>query len=83
MSAPTFAIGDRVRLTAKFLRSTGSNEGHVRWTVTGFSGSFVIVDEPVSRATRALFTKDEIRQDPTLLFRRFNPANIELSPVRR
>jgi hypothetical protein len=51
--APTFAPGDRVRLTRQFLKNTGQygSEGHSRWTVTACdcsmcaSGQFVATDE--------------------------------------
>lgn len=48
-----FKIGDKVKLTGKFLKNTGQvtgGEGQSTWTVTGFWGGeggmdFVITDE--------------------------------------
>lgn len=76
-----FAVGDRVRLTGKFLRSTGQiagGEGQSVWTVTGFSGaSRVVTDQPLSAASLESYTAAEIEQDPTLRFRRIAVANLQ------
>mgnify|MGYP001571828698 CR=1 FL=1 len=73
-----FAIGDRIQLTSKFLRNTGQytgGEGSSVWTVTGFSGSFIITDEP--RPNDGMFSADELATDPTLAFRRLAPGNVQ------
>lgn len=79
MTTKTFAIGDKVRFTGKFLKNTGqqaSGEGRATFTITGHSGSFVIVDQPLDASTLSMFTATELAADPTLRFRRINPANL-------
>lgn len=76
----TFAIGDKVRLTAKFLRNTGQytgSEPFARWTITGFSNGWAIVDEPLCARTLEMFTEQELAEDPTLRFRRVATANLQ------
>ncbi len=71
-----FEVGSRVKLTGKFLRSTGqgrSSEARSVWTVTGFSGPWAITNEPTD--TR-WFTPEELAADPTLAFRRIALANL-------
>jgi hypothetical protein len=77
MSKP-FAIGDRVQLTGKFLRSTGQYTGREPssvWTVMGFSGSFIVTDEP--RPNDGMFSAEELAADPTLAYRRVAPGNVQ------
>lgn len=77
MATKTFAIGDRIQLTSKFLRCTGQYTGREPasvWTVTGFSGSWLITDEPTDTS---MYTADELASDPTLAFRRIAPANVQ------
>lgn len=74
----TFAIGDKVRLTAKFLRNTGQYTGREPfsvWTVTGFSGPWIVTDE--RRPDDGMFSEAELAEDPTLAFRRVATANLE------
>jgi len=73
-----FAVGDKVRLTGKFLKSTGQysgKEGQSVWTIQGFTneGRWAIVDEP---ADTSYYTADEIASDPTLAFRRIAVGNL-------
>ena len=81
----TFAIGDRIQLTGKFLRSTGQYTGREPssvWTVTGFSGSWLVTDQPLETAyVNSTFTEAELAEDPTLRFRRIAPGNVQ--KVRR
>ena len=80
-----FAIGDRVRLTGAFLRSTGQiagGEGRSVWTVQAHPGCrlcadnrFVLTDE--ERSAPEDFTPEEYAADPLLKFRHINAANLE------
>jgi len=82
--AKTFNIGDRVRLTGAFLRSTGQivgGEGQKRWTVMGIkavSPDFVIVrvDEDASD-TEIYYTREELEAMPELRQRGINAANLQ------
>jgi len=74
------AIGDKVQLTGKFLRSTGqiaSREGRKVWTVTGFVMSWAITDELAADA-KDWFTAEEIAADPRLLYRKIAVANLKV-----
>lgn len=75
-----FEIGSRVKLTGKFLKSTGQargSEGLSTWTVTGFSRDWAITDEPLSpEYVASAFTPAELDADPTLRFRRIALANL-------
>ncbi len=76
-----FAIGDRVKLTGKFLRSTGQHsggEGQSVWTITGFSngGAWAITDEPAYSAAAGYYSAEELAADPSLRFRRIAVANL-------
>lgn len=76
----TFSIGDKVRLTAKHLRSTCQYTGRAPfsvWTVTGHSGPWVITDEPAGHPA-GYYSAEELAADPTLAFRRIHPGNLEL-----
>jgi hypothetical protein len=80
MDKSKLAVGDKVRLTGKFLRSTGQgvgNEGRKTWTVTGLSGPFVTTDEkhPESYVSQ-MWTPEEVATDPTLCYRKINAANL-------
>ena len=47
----TLKVGDKVKLTNKFIRNTMSTEGRKKWTVLGFWGSDnhqVLVNEPIA-----------------------------------
>lgn len=67
-------VGDTVKLTSKFLKSTGSTQGARKWTVLGFDGSFAIVDEPIYDPSA--FTPDELARDPSLKWRRIHVGNL-------
>lgn len=71
--------GDRVRLSGKFLRSTGQSvggEGQKIWTVKALSGGFVVVDEELGPYDLKWFTEAELAADPLLRFRHFAPGNL-------
>lgn len=75
-----FQVGDRVRLTGKFLRSTGQQVGRAGldvWTVTALQGSFAVTDEPLSAAALMFYSAEELAADPTLKFRRVAVANLQ------
>lgn len=70
-------VGDRVRLTRKFLRSTGqttSPDGSRRWTVIGIQRDWAIVDQ---LGDTSFYTGAELRSDPSLQYRRIALANLE------
>lgn len=72
-------IGDKVRLTAKFLRNTGQytgSEPFSRWTITGFTngGQWAVTDQPTDTS---IYTADELTADPTLAYRRIAVGNLE------
>lgn len=71
-------VGDRVRLTGKFLRNTGQTkgpEGKRRWLVTAIDGDWAVTDE---KADVRWFTEDELQEDPSLKWRRIALANLEV-----
>jgi len=71
-----FQVGTRVKLTGKFLKSTGqhaSPEGRKVWTIKGFERDWAIVDE---LADTSYFTPEELAADPTLQYRRIATANL-------
>lgn len=79
MATKSFAIGDKVRLTSKFLQSTGQYKGKEpfnRWTITGFSNGWSVVDEPANNPP-GYYSESELAEDPTLAFRRIATANLE------
>lgn len=66
-------------MTALFLRSTGQRTGHDAthiWTVMGQRGEFVQVDELLSKESLSMYTADELKQDPSLRYRRINANNL-------
>jgi hypothetical protein len=78
--AKPLAIGDRVRLTAKFLRNTGQYTGRepfMVWTITGFSNGdrWAITDEPTDTS---IYTPEELRDDSTLAYRRIAVGNLQV-----
>lgn len=81
MTQKSFAIGDRIQLTGKFLRSTGQYTGREPasvWTVTGFSGSWLITDEPLPpQYVNETWTAAELAADPSLAYRRIAPGNVQ------
>ena len=74
----TLAVGDRVKLTAKFLRLieqyTG-DEGTKVFTVIGFERDWAIVNEPTFDLSD--FTPAELEADPTLKWRRIGISNLK------
>ena len=71
-----FQGGDKVRLSAKFLRSTGQYTGSASrriWTIKEIQDEFAIVDEP---ADTRWYSAAEIAADPSLKWRRINVANL-------
>lgn len=77
MKKQAFQVGDKVRLTGKFLRSTGqytSDEARKVWTITGIDGSFVVTDE--ERSELSYWTAEELETDPTLRFRRIHSDHL-------
>lgn len=71
-------IGDRVRMTGKFLRSTGQYAGldsQQVWKVLGFDGGWAVVNEETD--TR-YFTDEELKLDPSLQWRRIHVGNLEI-----
>lgn len=84
---PTFKVGNKVKLTAKFLRSTGQyagGEGGKRWTVLSVSNgshpmsiSLVTVDE--IREDLSYWTAEELAADPDLKYRRIAAGNLMLA----
>lgn len=79
MDKAQLTAGARVRLTKKFLRSTGQITGpepFKRWTVIACPcRSTVAVDEPFADPT--YFTDAEKIAHPCLTWRHVNPANLE------
>jgi hypothetical protein len=75
-------VGDRVRLTAKFLRNTGQYTGREpfnAWTITGFSHDnpdWAVTDEPACDPA-GYYSDAELLEDPTLAYRRVNVGNLE------
>lgn len=73
----SFAVGDRVQLTSKFLQCTGQYTGREPasvWTITGFSNGWAVVDEPLQDTS--YFTAEELAADPTLAYRRIATGNL-------
>ena len=89
MKSKSFAVGSKVKLTGKFLRSTGQQLGSAgmdRWIVQecqcvlckfdhrGRIGSFVCTNEP---SFPGLYTAEEIAAQPSLGFRHIAVANLQ------
>jgi hypothetical protein len=72
-----FEVGQKVKLTGKFLKSTGQGRGSAgldTWTITGItSNGWAITDEPTDTS---YYTAAELAEDPTLKFRRIALANL-------
>jgi hypothetical protein len=72
------SVGSRVRLTGKYLRSTGQqagSEGAKKWTVLSLRDDYAEVDEPSSYP----WTAEELAEDPSLANRRINVGNLEVT----
>jgi hypothetical protein len=83
MKSKRFAIGDVVRLTGAFLKSTGQiagGEGQRKWTVQACpcrscaSGTVVLTDQP--RQDDGMFTAEEIAREPHLKYRHIATGNL-------
>jgi len=84
MTVKIFHVGEKVRLTGAFLRSTGQRvggDGQARWTVQAYhpvaGGRSAMVLTDALRLDDGTFTPAEISADPTLKYRRINAANLE------
>jgi hypothetical protein len=85
MKKHTFQVGDVVKLTSKFLKSTGQyvgGEGHKKWSVlhvddNKYGSTFITVDE--RHHDTSYWTADELAADPMLKYRRINAANLMLA----
>jgi len=84
-STTIFQAGDKVKMTGKFLRSTGQvvgGEGSKVWTVMAFTDDsflrMVIVDELLSPEMLKYFSDAELAADPSLKYRRINALNLVL-----
>ncbi len=80
-SKQALAVGDRVQLTSKFLRSTGQYTGREPasvWTITGLCNGdrWAITDEPASNPP-GYYTDQELLAEPSLAFRRIALANLQ------
>ncbi len=82
---PKFSVGDRVRLTGAFLRSTGQiagGEGQSVWTVQPCrcglcsDGRFILTDQE-KHDYREIFTAEELAREPHLKFRHINASNLQ------
>ena len=84
-SKTSFQVGDRVRLTGKFLRNTGQYTGkdaHGKWTVVSVDDDFIGVDEP---ADTSWFSPEEAKalevtwRGRTFVPRKINAHNLMLA----
>ncbi len=85
-SKKVFKVGDRVKLTPEFLKSTGQytgGEAQKVWTVVhvnpGKRGlpDFISVDE--KREDLSYWTKEELEADPILVYRLISASNLKLA----
>lgn len=70
-------IGDKVRFTTKYLRSTGQLTGPEslsHWIVTAIERDWVVTNQPTDTSW---YTAEEIVAQPSLAFRRINLGNLE------
>ena len=88
MRAHRFNVGDTVRLTGAFLKSTGQiagDEGHAKWTVQACpcrscaSGTVILTNQP--REDDGMFTAEEIAREPHLKYRHIAAGNLVLVGV--
>jgi hypothetical protein len=71
-------IGDKVRLTRAYLKSTGQMTGPepmARFIVRGIDRHWAVTDAP---ACTDYFSAEELAADPSLAFRRIALANLEV-----
>lgn len=75
-----FNIGDKVKFTGKFLKSTGQRAGSAgldTFTVTGIELHWVVTDQELPRDyCTNMWTAEEFANDPSLKFRRIAAANL-------
>lgn len=79
MAKKTIKVGDKVKLTGKFLKSTGQFAGSAglsTWEVTAIEGSFAVTNQELSSESLNMFSAEELAADPTLKFRRIAVANL-------
>lgn len=83
MKSKRFTIGDTVRLTGAFLKSTGQQaggEGQSKWIVQACpcrscaTGTVVLTNEP--RQDDGMFTAEEIAREPHLKYRHIAVGNL-------
>lgn len=82
---PTFNVGDKVRLSAKYLQSTGQysgREAHAKWTVVEVGDhDMVYVDEP--RHDLSYWTPEELKaMEVTYGGRTFVPRAINANNLK-
>lgn len=80
MKDPTFRVGDKVRMSAAWLRDTGQVKGRAGldvFTVSALDndGRWVVTDQPCDTS---YFSAAELSADPSLAFRRIAAANLVL-----
>lgn len=85
--AHSFTVGTKVRLTSKFLRSTGQYTGRApqsKWTVRACeckscgTNRFICTDEPHDAAyVAATWAPEEVAANPEVAWRHINVANVE------
>ncbi len=82
--AAKISVGDRIKLTGKFLRSTGQftgPEGLSKWTVRACEcdlcagGDFVCTDQKATHVP-GMYTAEELATYPSLAWRHINRANV-------
>jgi len=83
MKSKSFTVGSKVKLTGKFLRSTGQVTGHAgmdRWIVQACEcrnckeGTWVCTNEP---GLTDLYTTEEIAAEPWLSWRHIAVFNLQ------
>lgn len=73
----TIKVGDKVKLTGKFLKSTGQqagSQGLSTWIVTAIERDWAVTNQELS--SLEMFTAEELAADPSLKFRRIALANL-------
>lgn len=75
--ASTIKVGDKVRFSAKFLRSTGQiagGEGQSVFTVLDIFDSFAVVDQELEGEW---YSAEELAANPSLKYRRIALSNLK------
>jgi len=86
MAKRKLKVGDKVRHSAKFMRSVGlvTHRNFKPWTITGFCGPddvWAVLDAPNPTADE-MYTAEEMKAEPCLRFLRVAYANLERAPGR-